>query len=78
MLVTLEFFSGQKNDSLLTALGIPHNAEQTSFALNISDTMQLQQVFLKLSENLHGIKNVHFSQNSIDQLYFNSYKAGAC
>jgi len=78
MLVTLEFFSGRQNDSLLTALGVSHSEEQTSFSVNIADTAQLQQVFLQLSENLHGIKNVHFSQNSIDQLYFNAYKAGAC
>jgi len=78
MLVTLEFFSGRQNYSLLTALGVTQSTEQTSFAINISDTAQLQQVFSKLSENLAGIKNVHFSQNSIDQLYFNSYKAGAC
>ncbi len=78
MLVTFEFFPGRQNDSLLTALEMPHTTEQTSFSLNISDTAQLQQVFLQLSENLDGIKNVHFSQNSIDQLYFNSYKANAC
>ncbi len=78
MLVTLEFFSGRQNDSLLTALGVSHSEEQTSFSVNIADTAQLQQVFLQLSANLDGIKNVHFSQNSIDQLYFNAYKAGAC
>lgn len=78
MVVTLEFFSGQQNSALLTTLGLPYRAEQTNYTLNITDTAQLQQVFLQFSDNLTGIKNIHFSQNSIDQLYFNSYKASAC
>ncbi len=78
MLVTLEFLPGRQNNSLLMALGINYKTEQTSFSLNIYNTAQLQQVFLQLSANLDGIKNIHFSQNSIDQLYFNCYKANAC
>jgi len=78
MLLSIEFFDGQQNNTLLTTLGITANKEQTSFSLKISDMAQLQQVFLHLSGNLQGVKNVHFSQNSIDQLYFNAYKAGTC
>lgn len=76
MLVTLEFFPGQQNTSLLNALGLPNEVEQTNFSLNIKDVSHLQQVFSHLSEGVAGLKNVHFSQNSIDQLYFNAYKAG--
>ncbi len=78
MVVTLEFFSAQRNTTLLKALALPYNNEQTNFTLNITDTTELQQVFAILSDNMTGIKNIHFSQNSIDQLYFNSYKASAC
>ena len=78
MVVTIEFFSGQKNTTLLKALALADSNEQTNFTLNITDTAELQQVFATLSDNMTGIKNVHFSQNSIDQLYFNSYKASAC
>ena len=78
MVDTLEFFPEQQNSALLMALGLPFSAEQTSFTLNITDTAQLQQVFLQFSNNLTGIKNILFSQNSIDQLYFNAYKANAC
>jgi len=78
MLVTIEFFPEQQNISLLNTLAIEHEHEQTSFALGVSDIAHLQRVFLQLSEDMTGIKNIHFSQNSIDQLYFNSYKAGAC
>jgi len=78
MLLTLEFFTDQTNTPLLIELGISPDSQKTSFSLTLADTAQLQQVFLKLSANLLGIKSVHFSQNSIDQLYFNAYKAGTC
>ena len=73
MVLTLEYFLEQINHSLLAKLGVVNIDQQSRFSLNMTDINQLQDVFSILATNMHGVKSIHFSQNSIEQVYFDAY-----
>jgi len=75
MVLTLEYFAGQINHQLLEQLTLTAAEGQTRFSLNLADITQLQQVFSLFALNMQGIKSIHFSQNSIEQVYFDAYRS---
>jgi ABC-2 type transport system ATP-binding protein len=77
MVVTLEYFPEQINHQLLTQLSVVVTEKQSRFSLSIIDINQLQNVFAVLATNMQGIKSIHFSQNSIEQVYFDAYHSTA-
>lgn len=75
--------SSEEYAKLISALELPQQAQasaqqQASFQININDAQHLKRVFTILTKDPSLIKSLHFSLNSIEQLYFNSYKANAC
>jgi ABC-2 type transport system ATP-binding protein len=82
MFLNFELKQRQTNVELLQKLALNDGGlseiNATTFQINISDLEHLQQVFSILTNNLSQIKSLQFSQNSIDQLYFNSFKATTC
>lgn len=75
MVLTLEYFAEKINHQLLAQLTLTPVNGQTRFNLNVNDVSQLQQVFSLLATNMQGIKFIHFSQNSIEQVYFDAYRS---
>jgi len=73
MVLTLEYFAEQINHALLAQLSLIVVGGQTRFNLNLVDINQLQQTFALIAVNMQGIKSIHFTQNSIEQVYFDAY-----
>ncbi|NRA71329.1 MAG: ABC transporter ATP-binding protein [Gammaproteobacteria bacterium] len=74
MFLSVEFMpSSQAITQLLPSADIV-SQQEGSLEIKIKDNADLKQQLLALSQAGPLIKNLHFSQNSIDHLYFNSYR----
>lgn len=75
-LLSFELLNKKIDRTFLTDLGIDVDSNiKTVFQLKIKDDQQLTKNLNVLSANIRNIKNLHYSQNSIDQFYFDSLKA---
>ena len=74
MFLSVEFMpSSQAITQLLPSADIV-SQQEGSLEIKIKDNADLKQQLLALSQAGPLIKNLHFSQNSIDHLHFNSYR----
>ena len=74
MFLSVEFMpSSQAITQLLPSADIV-SQQEGSLEIKIKDNADLKQQLLALSQAGPLIKNLHFSQNSIDHLYFNNYR----
>lgn len=80
MQLSIEFFAEHMNRDLVAQLKLIANSQVESEAeqhlrLSVVSLTQLQQLIQLVSQDMYSIKSLHFSQNSIDQLYFDAYKS---
>ncbi len=79
LLLSFEISKKEDNISFLQTMGVEENtSEKTRFQIKIKNERQLKEKLQILTENIHNVKNIHYSQNSIDQIYFDSVKAKNC
>ncbi|TPH12221.1 ABC transporter ATP-binding protein [Litorilituus lipolyticus] len=87
MMITVSFLAHPNTEMLRKQLQVllpDIDTAQTQLNIKIADISQLNAIFTCLAQNMLVIKQLHFSQNSIDQLYFSVYHSkqatqdGAC
>jgi len=87
MMITVSFLAHQNAETLRKQLQVllpDIDSTQPQLNIKIADISQLNAIFACLAQNMSVIKQLHFSQNSIDQLYFSVYHSkqaaqdGAC
>lgn len=79
MYLSVEFVQGSDSEdiaSLCSDADVSRDGD--SIEIKVGDDQHLKQLLLKLAQAGTAIKNIHFSQNSIDHLYFNSYRSEKC
>ena len=77
--LSFELLDIDADKNFLQSLTIIKEKNSSShFQLKIENKKQLKENLNILNNNLHNIKTIHFSRNSIDQIYFDSVKAKQC
>lgn len=65
-------------DDFSRAGSLPDGADESIIELKITDDAHLKRLLIILGEAGDSIKHINFSQNSIDHLYFSSYRGEQC
>lgn len=76
--LTVEFLPDVKRNVIEQLLADTGNGSGQRVEIKIVDSAHLNVLLSRLSQAGDLIKQLHFSKNSLDHLYFSSYQDGAC
>ncbi len=77
MYLNIELIPDKLSSEVLTKLDLTEISDRC-YEIKINNSQHLADLLRIFSENSTAIKNLQFSNNSIDHLYFNRYKAQVC
>lgn len=76
--LTIEFIAGTASSVIAQLMAPTCDVISERVEIKITDAQHLNQLLARLSQAGEVIKQLHFSKNSLDHLYFSSYQDGSC